>query len=210
MHRFVWDLHYPSPKELARGRRGRSGIWAPPGKYTVRLTAGGKTLTQPLEVVRDPRIAATDEDLARQFELARRVEEQRLRVAGPLADAIALRKAAAAAAPKATGDAATALAALESAMVPVAGPAVNPEEFYNLSDAAPASLLRLSASLSRFQSSVESADAAPTPDALLGFEARRALVDQGLTAWRGFLDTELPKANRALAAASLPPLSVER
>ena len=39
----------------------------------VRLTAGGRTLTQPLEVVRDPRIAATDADLAAQFDLAREV-----------------------------------------------------------------------------------------------------------------------------------------
>jgi hypothetical protein len=30
--------------------------WAPPGAYTVRLTAGGKTATQPLTVHLDPRV----------------------------------------------------------------------------------------------------------------------------------------------------------
>jgi hypothetical protein len=211
MHRLVWDLHFPTPRELSRGRRGaRAGVWAPPGQYVVRLTAGGMTLTQPLEVVKDPRVAASEEDLVRQFDLARRVEAERVRIAGPLSEAIALRGRIAAVAPKASGKAADALAALERALLPVAGPAVSPEEFYNLSDAAPASLLRLSASLSRFQAAVESADAAPTPDAVAGFDARHALVEQSLAGWHGFLDAELPKANRALAAASLPPLSVER
>src|SRR5262249_38065397 len=51
MHRYVWDLRYAPRPELARGRRGaRVGVWAPPGRYTVRLTAGGATKTRPLVV----------------------------------------------------------------------------------------------------------------------------------------------------------------
>jgi hypothetical protein len=50
----------PSPFGAASGPR------APPGlKYTVRPTAAGQTLTQPLAVVRDPRTKATDADLAK-------------------------------------------------------------------------------------------------------------------------------------------------
>ena len=46
MHRFVWPLHYPAPAGVA-GRRSGSGafadgIWAPPGKYKVVLTANGR------------------------------------------------------------------------------------------------------------------------------------------------------------------------
>jgi photosystem II stability/assembly factor-like uncharacterized protein len=55
MHRWVWDLHGTATGG-GRGRGGRGG--APsvqPGRYTVRLTAGGKTLTEPLIVKRDPR-----------------------------------------------------------------------------------------------------------------------------------------------------------
>ncbi len=207
MHRFVWDLHYAAPPNLSRSRRSRgAGVWAPPGRYTVRLSAGGRTLTQPLSVVKDPRISATDEDLVRQFELARRVEALRVRVAAALAEAAALRAQAAALAPKATGAAAAALVELARALEPVAGPPVRPEEFYNLSDAAPTSLLRLTVSLSRFQGAVESADAAPTPDAVTGFGQRGEAVEQGLAAWRAFGAAEVPKANRALAAAGLPAL----
>jgi hypothetical protein len=40
---------------------------AVPGRYQVRLTAGGQTFTQPFEILRDPRSAATQEDLEAQF-----------------------------------------------------------------------------------------------------------------------------------------------
>ena len=207
MHRFVWDLHYGAPPELSRGRRGaRFGVWAPPGRYTVRLTAGGKTLSQPLTVERDPRVAVTDEALVRQFELARQVEAERVRVAAALRQARSLREQAAALSGKAPEGAAAALADFERAMVPVAGPAVNPEEFFNLSDASATSLLRINAMLARFEGAVESADAAPSPDAAVGFGERKESVERSLAGWRAFLDSELPKTNRSLEAASLPAL----
>ncbi len=65
MHRFVWDLHgpppAPGPREepsiaaIERDTPLTEGEWLPAGNYTVRLTAGGQTLTQPLVVKPDPR-----------------------------------------------------------------------------------------------------------------------------------------------------------
>ncbi len=210
MHRYVWDLHYEVPKELSRSRRSRvAGVWAPPGRYTVRLSADGRTLTQPLVVVKDPRVPASDEDLVRQFGLARRIEAERARVAAALGQAAALRKQAAVFSEKAPGDGAAALAELEKTLELVAGPAVSPEEFYNLVEAPPTSLLRLTVSLARFQGSVESADAAPTADAVTGFGQRQVAVEQGLARWKAFLRTGLPRANAALAAAGLAPIRLE-
>ena len=40
------------------------GALVPPGRYQVRLTADGRTATQPLEVLADPRVAATAAELA--------------------------------------------------------------------------------------------------------------------------------------------------
>ena len=65
MHRWVWDFR-PDPPAGGRGRGGRGaggggggGRGGPPpvatGAYSVRLTANGKTLTQPLAVKPDPR-----------------------------------------------------------------------------------------------------------------------------------------------------------
>jgi len=58
MHRWVWDLR---PTPTGGGRRGggpvRGGeLRVLPGTYTVKLTAGGKSYTQPLIVKMDPRV----------------------------------------------------------------------------------------------------------------------------------------------------------
>ncbi len=42
----------------------RQGPLATPGRYSVRLTAGGQTVTRPFEIVQDPKMAASASDLA--------------------------------------------------------------------------------------------------------------------------------------------------
>jgi photosystem II stability/assembly factor-like uncharacterized protein len=209
MHRFVWDLHYAAAADLSPSRRSEAGVRAPPGRYSVRLTAGGQTLTQALVVKNDPRVSVSDEDLGHQFELARRVEAERVRIAVALGSAGALRKQTAALEGKAAGEAAAALADFGRKLDEVAGPAISPEEFYDVSRAPPTSLLRLAVSLARLQGTIESADAAPTADAVTSFGLRREAVEQGLASWKDFLRTGLPKANTALAAAGLAPIRLE-
>ncbi|MFN2634229.1 MAG: hypothetical protein ABR610_12510, partial [Thermoanaerobaculia bacterium] len=167
MHRFVWDLRYAAPDEL-RARRGasRSGVWAPPGRYAVRLTAAGRTSTAPLTVVRDPRIKASDADLQLQFDLARKIEAERVAVAGALARAAKLKGAAGGAAPPAAEAAATPL----DEIVGTADPLL---EDYQPATGIPMTLQRAATSLLRLQDAVESADAAPTPDAVAAFSLRR-------------------------------------
>jgi hypothetical protein len=83
MHRIAWDLHYPPPRTAsssypiaatpANTPRVPRGPWAPPGGYTVRLTAAGQTLTQPLRVRMDPRVRIQPSALDRQFRLSMRL-----------------------------------------------------------------------------------------------------------------------------------------
>jgi len=75
MHRFTWDMHYdPIPGAGGGGRGGGGGAavphrtypgvnspWVAPGTYTVRLTANGQTLTQPITIKMDPRVKITPE-----------------------------------------------------------------------------------------------------------------------------------------------------
>jgi photosystem II stability/assembly factor-like uncharacterized protein len=196
MHRFVWDLHYELPPELVGAARRRgAGPWAPPGRYSVRVTHAGKTLTRSLAVARDPRVrSVTDADLVRQYELARDIQAERVRVSVALSQAGSLRKQIAAAREGKKGST-TGLDALEKAIDVAAGPPMlSPsEEYFDPQGLSPTSLRRLSRSLSQLQSAVESADAAPTPDALTGFAERRKLVEQGLARWKAVLTTDAPK-----------------
>jgi photosystem II stability/assembly factor-like uncharacterized protein len=56
LNRFVWDMAYPGPWSPNANQRGRNGPMATPGRYTVRLSTAGQTLTQPLELRADPRV----------------------------------------------------------------------------------------------------------------------------------------------------------
>jgi photosystem II stability/assembly factor-like uncharacterized protein len=58
LNRFVWDLSLPGAWDANPQRSGRGGPMALPGRYTLRLVAGGRTHEQPLEVRMDPRVAA--------------------------------------------------------------------------------------------------------------------------------------------------------
>ncbi len=84
VHRFVWDLHYApavpaSPDELAYPFFV-DGVWAVPGRYTVRLTVDGVDLNRPLDLRLDPRETATTADLRAQFDFARAIEAVRIDV----------------------------------------------------------------------------------------------------------------------------------
>ncbi len=85
INRIYWDLRSDSSTEVrlrtspmyaphivpdAKGREapgtGTFSILAPPGRYTVKLTAGGVTETQPLVVRKDPNSGGTESDIAAQ------------------------------------------------------------------------------------------------------------------------------------------------
>ncbi|MGH9409812.1 MAG: WD40/YVTN/BNR-like repeat-containing protein, partial [Vicinamibacterales bacterium] len=80
MHRFVWDLHYPSPRVLHPtvsisvilhdSPFEPVGPAALPGRYTIKLAADGHTYTQPLTVRMDPRNKVPLAGLTQQFQLA--------------------------------------------------------------------------------------------------------------------------------------------
>ncbi|MGO9516789.1 MAG: hypothetical protein ACLPND_07080 [Candidatus Korobacteraceae bacterium] len=93
VNRFVWDLRYPPPMTLPYGYDGKlleyteytladhavpglaprqqpRGPLVVPGKYTVELRSAGRTLRQPLTIKLDPRVTASQSDLAEQRDLA--------------------------------------------------------------------------------------------------------------------------------------------
>jgi hypothetical protein len=80
-NRFVWDLRYPGATVfegmVLRGANPERGPIAPPGDYSVRISALGTNVSRPLRVVRDPRLmTASDADLQAQFKLAIEVRDK--------------------------------------------------------------------------------------------------------------------------------------
>ena len=101
--RVAWDLRYEGPRLVAlratppenpylfeeprfRGKQTRpvthwgledagAGPYAIPGKYSVRLTVDGQSVSAPLEILRDPRTPGSDADLAASLKLQLRIRE---------------------------------------------------------------------------------------------------------------------------------------
>lgn len=71
--RFAPDVVVP-PEGRNSPEVGTTVILAPPGRYTVRLTTGGKTYTQPLEVRKDPNSAGTEQEIAEQTSFRKEIQ----------------------------------------------------------------------------------------------------------------------------------------
>jgi photosystem II stability/assembly factor-like uncharacterized protein len=85
LNRFVWDLRYASASRvpdyyLFEYKDGSRGPFALPGKYQVRLTVDGKSLTAPFELKLDPRLSVAQAELQKQFDLALQIRDQISRV----------------------------------------------------------------------------------------------------------------------------------
>ena len=102
MHRFLWDLHYPPmpeadpeypiaaiPHDTAPGA---TSPWVMPGQYTVVLTAGGKSYSQPLTVKMDPRVKTPAAAIQQQFTLSMQMYEDAILVGRALDEAEAAAK----------------------------------------------------------------------------------------------------------------------
>jgi photosystem II stability/assembly factor-like uncharacterized protein len=84
LHRFTWDMRYqpigdnPRSGEVEatgavphRSEHAAAAPWAPPGRYTVRLTVEGKPYPQPLTLRLDPRVKTPAAGLQRLAALTR-------------------------------------------------------------------------------------------------------------------------------------------
>jgi hypothetical protein len=79
VQRAVWDLTHEGARKIKNAKIDTgdptNGPRAVPGTYTVRLTAGGKTLTAPLKIVPDPRGDLSQTELEAQATFALRVRD---------------------------------------------------------------------------------------------------------------------------------------
>ncbi len=147
-HRFVWNLHTSD------------GLLVPPGRYTVALSPGpSPSQSVSLEIMRDPRVPATDDDLRTQYAFAKEIQAE-------VSSIQALTKTATAFMKTTSGDKADQLQSLLGGgnggrrRRRVEG---TPDEG-GQDDPDVTSLSHISSALSGLQGAVESAPSAPTPE----------------------------------------------
>ena len=212
MHRFLWDMHYtPVPNvepefPIAATYRNTAPAatspWAAPGDYTVTLTVGGKTFSQPMTVAMDPRVKAPAADLQEQFNLSWKLYQLRLKLApigrkfDNIAEQLTKLKAKAAERPDVTQE----LEAFGQTLMKFGPPRPRP--------GAPPSLFVLE-STTRLFNEIENADAAPTAAVKAAVSDLDAKVGPAMDAWRKLLESDLPGLNQQLKQAGFPEIKTE-
>ena len=216
-HRFVWDLRLPPPDAVSRDFpisaifgdtvREPLGPWVLPGRYTVRLTAGGNTLTQPLIVAMDPRVKTPDADLSRQLETATKICAAMHDDAEALRQVRALRRklqstrerAGKTAARDVLDDVERKAAVLEG-VTGRFGRASRADSEDNLT--------RSNGDLATLLEVVEGADAPPTAAMLSAVEEALKTLAALITRWKEVQTRDVPSLNRELQKAHLPTLDL--
>jgi photosystem II stability/assembly factor-like uncharacterized protein len=208
MHRFVWNLTWSSTGGPAADEeaeyRAPSGPKTVPGTYEARLTVDGKTQTQSLKIVMDPRSPATPEILADQLRLGRQIFGETIDARRALAEIGSVQKQLGDLQSKLTAQSAPlkpALAEVQSAIGKIltnkehaAGEAAGLQDAYT----GLASALRV----------VENGDRAVPSQAIAVYNESSAQIKARIADWTRFKQTRLVQLNQQLREANLAPVAI--
>ena len=216
MHRFVWDLHYPSApggNPMMRTFGMGAGPWAPPGQYQVKLTVNGQSYLQPLTLKMDPRVKTPQADLVKQFDVAREIGNAQAQVgaASRLANHLHEQLQSLASREGDRKPLADQIRALDRKTMALAGGTSSPSPFEEAAPSAPAvvTLRSLTSALSDVLRAVQSADVAPSGDALVVFHRDQQAMQKVLAQWNDIKSKDVPTLNASLKQANLQPVSLE-
>ncbi len=177
MHRFVWDLHYSAPSALRADTHAFDGVWAPPGNYTIELTAGGKTVAQTLTVQPDPRVHLSVATFAREFALAAKVADAWSQAETALSDATKLLKVIG----QRKDQQSTRLAA---AVLDISGVSDDSENIPVKPPRRADSIKTLATNFENLEHAVDGADADPGADVQASYRLRTQMLANTLREWQ--------------------------
>jgi hypothetical protein len=209
MHRFVWDLHETPPESSGYGYpisavpydtpREPLGPGVLPGRYIVRLSASGQTVTTEFNVVMDPRVKTPVAGLRQQYEIESHLVTLMNANFDAQAEVRGLDHQIEALSKKASGPVADAVAALRKKVSSIS--ASHAESTSHASTEI--TLIHVAGDLGGLYGAIGSADTAPTAlqnAALATVERENAEV---MARWKAIKSTDLPALNHQLSGAGI-------
>jgi len=215
MHRWVWDLRYTTPTATNYAYpisavphdtpREPQGPLAQPGTYTVRLTAGGKTMTAPLTVKMDPRVHATAAELQSLFVAQVKLADLMTKSATASLEAHSAEEQLDALAKSAQGAVKDAVDAAGKELAEV----LSGHEKHTGGEAEPG-LDDVAGESAELYAQVGMADAAPTAAQSKAAAHAGEETAEVLKRWERVKHESIPALNRKLEGAHLPALNLEQ
>ena len=191
MHRFVWDMRYQplegtTPAESATGAvphrtyYAASTPWAAPGRYTVRLTADGKTFTQPLDLVLDPRVRTEPSVVAQISALSREMYDGAVTLRATYESARAMSD-------RLTGTAEASFKAQIDSIAPPPVRGARPAFGFRQAVAGPATLESVRTTMMAAAMSMQDAEVAPTDREIAAVENARLQFKEIMQRWNALV-----------------------
>jgi photosystem II stability/assembly factor-like uncharacterized protein len=216
-HRFLWNMQYPQVPGLATGPDAElatphdtpqvsTAPWVMPGDYTVRLVAGGKTLSEPLKVVMDPRVKTPMADLEQQFTVAKRMYDDVMKATAALHEISLLREQLEAR--KGQPSVGHAGPTIDSKLDAIAGPEHGGRGF-GRGPAGPATLGSVRMILARLEHTIEAADAAPTTAQSEAAETASKPLDGLIEQWEKVKASDVKALNIELKKQHLAAIDLD-
>ncbi|HEX4606226.1 MAG TPA: glycosyl hydrolase, partial [Candidatus Angelobacter sp.] len=213
MNRYAWNLRWEPPVKIPGAFYtgiGPQGPLAQPGQYTVKLTVGGQSQSQPLEIVMDPRVKGVNpDDLRKQFDLALKVREANTDLHRAVNQIRTFRAEIKGLQQRFENDPSIKpllehAAALDKKMTPVEEQLIQ----VNMkgSEANLAFPNMLNEQFDSLSSIVQAGDSAPSQQQFEAFKMMRGQLDQQLAAWKQILSTDVPAFNDHMKSGSIPAL----
>jgi photosystem II stability/assembly factor-like uncharacterized protein len=213
MNRYAWNLRWEPPVKIPGAFYSGVGPQGPvvqPGNYMVKITVGGQTLSQLLEVVLDPRVKnVSTEDLRKQFDLAMQVRDANTDLHRAVNQIRQLRSEIKSLRARLENDpglkpVVAQADALDQKMTPVE------EELIQVnmkgSEANLAFPNKLNEEFDSFSSSVTSGDGAPTRQQYEVYKMLHGELDQQLAAWKQIMSADVPAFNQLIKNSNVPAL----
>ncbi|HEX5506264.1 MAG TPA: glycosyl hydrolase [Thermomicrobiales bacterium] len=210
LNRFVWNLRYPD----ARNVKGAvlwagnvEGPLAPPGAYQVELGVDDQTATASFDLLQDPRVAATQQDLDEQFSFLVQIRDKLTAAHDAVNQLRAIRQQADDWAKRAKGEPGEQRVADEAKALNEKLTAIEEELIQSRSKAMEDPLnfpIKLNNKLAALSGVVASADAAPTQQARDVYGELAGRIDQQVQRLREVADKDVEAFNATLRREEVP------
>jgi hypothetical protein len=214
MHRWIWDLHYPSPNTNRHEYpiaavphdtpRYPLGPTAVPGTYSIKLTVDGKTSTSSLTVKMDPRIKTLPADLQKKFQLESQLASMLSKSTTALQQAASIRKQLS----ELKGSDSASHANAESAQKKL-DDVVGGQGGPGAPASTKATLSRVNGDAGTLYQMLWGSDAAPTRTQTTAITALTRDEEDVTKRWQEFKNSDLTSLNRSLRQANIGEIKVE-
>ncbi len=216
-HRFLWDMRYQDIPGMSTGPDAAQAVpddtpstaaspFVMPGTYTVKLIAGGKTMTAPITIVMDPRVKTSAADLAQQFAVSKSIYDDMQKATVAIHEITVLRDQLRA---KPTANAAELTAKLNAIAGAAGGGRGGGGGGRGGGPAGPPTLGSIRTALARTEHSIQNVDRAPTPAQIEAAQTAAKPLAGLLQQWEDVKKTDLKAMNMMLQRQHLPLLTLD-